>query len=135
MTNRRTASEQGYSLIEIVLVLVIIAIMATFAILALGSSTQNLGRQNITKEFKVALERARFDSIRRRPSNCADMASVEITSATSFDLITDVNQNGVIEAADRRTVDFGSRSLVEIVDVSASVTPVAEPREEDAGTF
>src|SRR5688572_20847396 len=123
MTNRRLASEQGYSLIEIVLVLVIVAIMATFAILALGSSTQNLGRQNVTKEFKVALERARFDSIRRRATVCEDMARVEITSATSFDIITDVNQNGTllnpdltVDGGDTRTVDFGSRTLVEIVD-------------------
>ena len=31
MTNRRFAAEDGYSLIEIVVVLVIVAVMATFA--------------------------------------------------------------------------------------------------------
>jgi prepilin-type N-terminal cleavage/methylation domain-containing protein len=117
MTNRRLASERGYTLIEIVVVLVIVAIMATFAILALGSSTKNLSRQNVSKEFKVALERARFDSIRRRASTCTDMARVEINSATSFNIVTDINQNGVIDAeSDTRTVDFSSTSLVEIVD-------------------
>jgi prepilin-type N-terminal cleavage/methylation domain-containing protein len=124
MTNRRFASEDGYSLIEIVLVLVIIAIMATFAILALGSSTQNLDRQNITKEFKVSLERARFDSIRRRASECTDRARVEITSATSFNIVTDTNQNGTIDSDDTRTVNFGNRSLVQIVDDPEPTYPV-----------
>ena len=124
MTKRGFASEHGYSLIEIVLVLVIIAIMATFAILALGNSTQNLGRQNITKEFKVALERARFDSMRRRASDCAQMGRVVINSATSFDLVTDVNQNGSIDTGDTRTVDFGERSLVEIVKDPAPTYPI-----------
>jgi len=124
MTNRRFAAEDGYSLIEIVVVLVIVAVMATFAILALGSSSQNLDRQNITKEFKVSLERARFDSIRRRASDCTDMGRVEITSATSFNIVTDINQNGTIDPEDSRAVDFGARSLVQIVDDPAPTYPV-----------
>ncbi|HKP69477.1 MAG TPA: type II secretion system protein [Pyrinomonadaceae bacterium] len=124
MTNRRFASEDGYSLIEIVLVMVIMAIMTTFAILALGSSTQNLDRQNITKEFKVSLERARFDSVRRRASECTDMARVEITSATTYNIVTDVNQNGAIDSDDYRPVDFGSRSLVQMVDDPVPTYPV-----------
>ena len=125
MKNRGPASEHGYSLIEVVIVVVIVAILATFAILALGSSTRNLGRQNIAKEFKVALERARFDSVRRRATECAAMARVEITSASSFSLITDLNQNGVIDpASDTRTVDFGAGNLVQIVDDPPPTYPV-----------
>jgi prepilin-type N-terminal cleavage/methylation domain-containing protein len=54
MTNRGHASH-GFSLIEVVIVLVIVAILATFAIMALGGSAENLDRKNIAKEFKVSL--------------------------------------------------------------------------------
>jgi prepilin-type N-terminal cleavage/methylation domain-containing protein len=92
MNNRGHASH-GFSLIEVVIVLVIVAILATFAIMALGGSAENLERQNIAKEFKVALERARFDSVKRRPATCAEQARVEILSATQFAVITDQDQN------------------------------------------
>ena len=125
MSNRGHASQHGFTLIEVVLVLVVIAILATFAILALGSSAENLDRQNIAREFKVALERARFDSVKRRPSTCADQARVEITSPTSFDVVTDQDQNGSLDlGTETRVVNFAGRGNKNIVDpdVSSMVT-------------
>lgn len=98
------------------IVLVIFGIITTFAILALGSSSAIIERQTIAKEFKVALERARFDSVKRRPTGCADMSRVEITSATSFTYLTDTNRNGTLEpGSESQLVEFGDRSDVAIV--------------------
>ena len=126
MKNSGSNPEYGFSLIEMLIVLVVLGILTAFAIFALGNSTNNLKRQNITKEFKVALERARFDSVKRRAANCADMSRVEILNATSFRLFTDMNQNGTIEAAsESRLVDFGgNRSNVQIVDDPAPTYPI-----------
>jgi prepilin-type N-terminal cleavage/methylation domain-containing protein len=115
----------GFSLIELLIVLVIIGIVVTFAILALGSSTTVIERQAIAKEFKVALERSRFDSVKRRPATCAEMARVEILSATSFRYITDTNQDGTLQPdSEARLVDFGAYSQVGIVDDPAPTFPI-----------
>ena len=113
-TSFRFAS--GFSVIELLIVLVVIGIVVTLAVIALGSSASNLARQNVSREFKVALERARYDSVKRRPDTCDQMSRVEITSATSFRLLTDTNRNGSIDPASETSLfDFGGRSNTEIV--------------------
>lgn len=109
-------SVSGFSVIELLIVLVVVGIVVTLAVIALGSSATNLARQNISREFKVALERARYDSVKRRPDTCDQMSRVEITSATSFRLLTDTNRNGSIDPASETSLfDFSTRSNTEIV--------------------
>lgn len=109
-------SVSGFSIIELLIVLVVIGIVVTLAVIALGSSSSSLARQNISREFKVALERARYDSVKRRPATCDDMSRVEITSATSFQLLTDTNRNGSIDPAGETSLfDFFNRSNTQIV--------------------
>ena len=110
---------------EMLIVLAVAAVLVTVAIAQLGNSTNNLDRQNIAREFKVALERARFDSVKRRPEACEDMSRVVITSATRFELITDLNQNGTLEPdSETRVTSFGPRGNVNIVgeDISFPTT-------------
>src|SRR5688572_17257615 len=123
MTRSSYESQNGYSMIEILVVIAVVIVIAAIAVLALGSSPQKVERQNIAKEFKVSLERARYDSVRRRADGCSDMARIEITSASAFNIFTDVNQNGSISSDETRTVDFGSRSRVRIVDDPLPVFP------------
>ncbi|MBA2378692.1 MAG: prepilin-type N-terminal cleavage/methylation domain-containing protein [Blastocatellia bacterium] len=124
MNNLIRKHTAGFSLIELLVVLAVLGVLVTFAIMALGRSQQNLRRQSIAKEFKVVLERARFDSLKRRPSSCADMSRVEILSPTSFRYITDTNQDGTLQPdAEARVVDFGS-SPVRIVDETPLVFPI-----------
>jgi prepilin-type N-terminal cleavage/methylation domain-containing protein len=116
MTNSEFTSERGVSLIELLVVLVILAILTTFALISLGNSTKSLERQNIAKSFKNSLERARFDSIKRRASVCENKSLVVITSATSFTLITDSNQNGTLEPdTEAHTTTFGAQDGVSIL--------------------
>lgn len=123
--NLAPRSEEGFSLIEILIVLAILGVIVTFAVLALGRSSEVIDRQNIAKEFKVALERARFDSVKRRPATCEDMSRVEILSATSFRYITDTNQDGTLQPDQEfRVVNFGDRSQVKIVTDPAIVFPI-----------
>src|ERR1041385_6016723 len=103
-------SQRGASLIEVVVVLVEMAILATFAVSLLGKSSTNLERQNIAKKFKTSLDRARFDSVKRHASTCDNMSRVIITSATSFTVLTDENADGTVDSStETRTIDF-SRS-------------------------
>jgi prepilin-type N-terminal cleavage/methylation domain-containing protein len=121
MKNMGFNSQSGKSLIEMLVVLAIVGVLVTFGAAQFADSDSNLQRQNIAREFKVSLERARFDSVKRRATEISKRARVIITSPTSFSVITDSNQNGTvsnsdgtIESVDRKEVDFGSRSDVQI---------------------
>jgi len=125
MKNNRSNANGGFTVIEMLIVLAILSIIVTFAILALGNSSAIIERQTVAKQFKVALERARFDSVKRRPTTCEDMSRVEITAATSFRYLTDLDQNGSLNtASEYRVVDFSRSSNVEVFEDPAPTFPI-----------
>lgn len=122
MREKKLNPQSGISLIEVLIVVVVIAILTTVSIMQLGRSKVDLQRQRIAREFKVYLERARFDSVKRRAAVSSEMSRVILNSATSFTVVTDFNQNGTIlnsdgtvETGDRRVIDFTDRSEAQIV--------------------
>jgi len=119
---KRLESQEGLSLIELLVVLVIAGILSSVAMTQLGGAKTDFERQNIAREFKIYLERARFDSVKRRPSSISDMSAVILGSSTSFTAIIDKNRNGTvlnadgtIESSDRHQVDFTDRSNAQII--------------------
>jgi prepilin-type N-terminal cleavage/methylation domain-containing protein len=125
MNKSERTSQFGYSLIEILIVLAIMAILVTFAVMALGTSAESIERQNIAKGFKVALERARFDSIKRRATDCSKQARVEITGASSYSVITDQDQNDTIDLDyETAATDFTGRGNTEITSPDLSSLPI-----------
>ena len=108
-------AQSGFSVIETLIVLVVAAILVTFAVSRFGRSGDNFARQNIAREFKVDLERARFDSVKRRASVCANMSRVTINNATSFSVTTDLNQNGTLETAETMDRSFANQGDVTII--------------------
>src|SRR5687767_592893 len=111
MNKTNSSSQAGFSLVELLIVLVILAILTTFAVMRFTTSRDILKRQNIAREFKNSLERARFDAVKRRPSSLADMSVVKVINETSFSYTTDRNQNGSIDGtAETITVDFSQRA-------------------------
>ena len=115
MEKKNFDSERGYSLTELMVVLIITAILVTLAVMSFGNTQRQFNRQNIARELKVNLERARFDSVKRRAVNTADLAEVKLLSATSFSVKTDVNQNGTLEANETRTINFAGLPTVRLV--------------------
>src|SRR5580765_5568202 len=116
MKGSRSNSQSGASIIELLIVLAIIAILFTLAAAQFGRSGENFERQNITREFKISLERARFDSVKRHANVVAQESRVTITSATDFNYATDLNQNGDLnDPGEIRDVDFHNRGNVSIV--------------------
>ena len=114
MQSRKKREQIGASLTEVLMVLAVAAVLVVIAVPRFGSATNNLSRQNIAREFKVDLERARFDSVKRRAGTCSDMSRVTV-NRTSFSVTTDLNQNGTLETAETQTVNFAGRSDVTIV--------------------
>ncbi len=115
MKMKRFDSQSGVSLVEVLIVLVILAVLVSFAIAQFGSSKTNLQRQRIAREFKVYLERARFDSVKRRAENVNQMAKIILNSPSSFTVNIDFNGNGTLEVSDTRQVDFTQISNTQII--------------------
>jgi len=110
------SQEAGYSVIELLIVLVVLGILVTLAVASFGNSRENLGRQNIARQFKVSLERARFDSVKRHADVCSDMSRVTINSATSFSVSTDLNQNGRLDLpGETQNYSFANYSDVNLI--------------------
>ena len=78
--------QSGVTLIELLVVIIVIAILAAFAFMQRGSANEQFQRQNAALQLKVALERARFDSVKRRATG-SEQALVTVTP-TSFTLRT-----------------------------------------------
>jgi len=116
-------NQKGFSLIEIFIVLVIIGVITTFAVLTFGSSKVDLQRQAITREFKIYLERARFDSVKRRAQD-PERATIKLLSATKFTAALDFNEDGTIQPNEIRTVDFTQRANTRILVTDTFNYPV-----------
>lgn len=108
---RGCSGEQGYSLVEIIIVTVVISVIASIAIFQFTSPRIQFARQNVSREFKVALERARFDSVKRRAAATSTYATVVVTP-TSFTLFTDRNVNGTVEASEGLANSFAGANMV-----------------------
>ncbi len=122
------SNEKGLSLVELLMVISIIVIISTLAIMSLGSSKDQMIRQTVARELKVAFERARFDSVKRRAPkddllDIDEQANVVVTE-NSFTLKTDINQNGTLEAAEDR-VNTSWNSIISIRDESGA--PLTSP--------
>ena len=107
----KPAGQAGVTLIELLIVIVIIAIVAGFALLRKGSANEQFKRQNVAQQLKVALERARFDSVKRRGDAAAVQAKIVVTT-NSYTLTTDRNHDGTITSADDLSTDLNGQNIV-----------------------
>lgn len=103
----RFNDQSGKSLIEVVLVLVILTIVATFAVAQYRSSKGQFERQNIARQLKISFERARFDSVKRRTADSSLKARV-IVDQTWFSLVTDANGDGDLDTKDQEITSFSN---------------------------
>ena len=103
--------QRGFSLTELMMVTVVIAVVSAIAIIQINKPRKQFSRQNISRDLKVALERARFDSVKRRAEDPAVRARVIITS-NSFTLATDVDNDGDIDSSDNVITSFAGQSIV-----------------------
>jgi prepilin-type N-terminal cleavage/methylation domain-containing protein len=89
--------QSGVSLVELLIVVAIISVVASLAMMQRGSANEQFQRQNVARELKVAFERARFDSVKRRanPSGSPAVPDAYVyVELNQFTLFTDVNQDG-----------------------------------------
>lgn len=93
----KSRNERGISILELIIVATIIMVVTAFAILRITAAQRAMRLTNSTREFISYLEKARSDSIRRRPMNTGEMASVTIESVNSYSVRVDQTGDGLLD--------------------------------------
>jgi prepilin-type N-terminal cleavage/methylation domain-containing protein len=104
-------SQSGVSILELVVVMVIVVIIATFAVAQYNSSSSQFKRQNVARQLKVGMERARFDAVKRRSVAAASQAKV-VVNQSWFSVTTDLNANGIIDTNDSEITNFSRDGIM-----------------------
>jgi prepilin-type N-terminal cleavage/methylation domain-containing protein len=107
--------QSGFSILELLMVIVVVTILATIGIVIFRGAKTDFERQRIVREFKIYLERARFDSVKRRATTAAQMSKIVLNGPFSFTAHLDFNNDGALSPDEERLVDFTSRSSTRIV--------------------
>ena len=102
--------QHGVSLIETLVVICIISIVAAIALMQRGSANTQFQRQNVARELKVAFERGRFDSVKRRADTSGVQAKV-IVDVNSYTLTSYVDVSGTMTATDASS-NFSAQNIV-----------------------
>ena len=111
--NLRSADQSGVTLVELLVVIVIISIVAALALMQRGKTDVQLKRQNVARELKVALERARFDSVKRRAQSSPTDARSKVTiNSGSYVLTTYVVDSAGTATASTQTSDASGQNVV-----------------------
>jgi prepilin-type N-terminal cleavage/methylation domain-containing protein len=108
--------QSGVTLIELLVVIVIIAIVASIALMQRGSADAQFKRQNVARELKVAFERARFDSVKRRAqpeaSPSPETRAKVVVDTNSYSLTTYTVDSANVSTPSTQTTDTSGQNVV-----------------------
>ena len=106
---RRLSGESGFSIVEMMIVVLMIAIVTGWAVLRVSEAQQSVRLAGATQELTAYLDKARLDSIRRHATAVNQMAQVSITSPTSYSVTLDTNGDGELDPA--RVFDYQTAGI------------------------
>lgn len=98
LTKDSTNHAGGFTVIELLIVITILAVVSGFALMQITRARQVMVRENAARELGSYLEKARVDSLRRRPTASAQMAQVTLINATFYSVTLDADGNGTLDA-------------------------------------
>src|SRR5947207_6524725 len=90
--------ERGFTLLQVIIAIAIIAVFSTFAIVSFSSTRANLRLQNSVRQLSGYLEKARLNAVKRH-----DNSTVVFTSASTYDVTMDFSGSGIVST---RTIPF-----------------------------
>jgi Tfp pilus assembly protein FimT len=99
LTQKNLSNAAGVTVLELLIVITMIAVLTGFALMQIVRARQVMIRANAAQEFVGYLEKARLDSVRRRPlPTSTEMAQVSIVNATYYSVTIDADGNGTLDA-------------------------------------
>jgi Tfp pilus assembly protein FimT len=107
-TIRPQKGELGFTLMQIMITMTVIAIVSAFALIRIGNARDTARLQNSVSILAGTLEKARIDAIRRH-----DTSTVVFTSPTTYAVTMDFSGNGTTS-----TRTFSLENGVKVLDVN-----------------
>lgn len=99
LTHKTLSNAAGVTVLELLIVVMMVAVISGFALMQIVRARQVMIRANAAQEFVGYLEKARLDSVRRRPlPTTAEMAQLSIVNATFYSVTIDANGDGALDA-------------------------------------
>jgi len=86
---RLTSSEAGFSLLQLIIVMAIAGVIATYAVFSIRSSRESLALQNSVRQLASNIEKARIDALKRHATT-----SVVFPDTTAYDVNMDFDGTG-----------------------------------------
>lgn len=114
------SAERGISIIELLIVVAMVGLVTAFAVMKIAAAQRAVRLTNSAREFTGWLEKARLDSLRRHPMGTGEMASVQITSATTYTVTIDQNGDGTLDPA--RTIRIPANSGASFAGIAVPTT-------------
>ncbi len=99
LTRKGSRNAAGFSVFELLIVVAMISVLTGFALIQITRARQVMTRANAARQLSAFLEKARVDSVRRRPTTNTQMAQVSLLDATSYSVRIDLNGDGTLDAA------------------------------------
>ena len=88
--------QNGFSLPEVMIVVLVLAIITTFSLMGLAGARSSLQLSNAGETLKTYLEKAISDA-KRRHAQGTDRAKLQVISAKSYQVTIDFNGDGNLE--------------------------------------
>ena len=98
LTPKKFRNAAGFSVLELLIVVAMIAVLTGFALMQITRARQLMIRANAAQQLAGYLEKARIDSVRRRPTTTAEMAQVSIINANFYSVTIDSDGSGTLDA-------------------------------------
>ena len=98
LTPKNLPNAAGFTVLELLIVVAMISVTTGFVVMQIARARRLMIRDNAAQELVAYLEKARVDSVRRRPATTAQMAQVTILNATFYSVATDSTGDGNLDA-------------------------------------
>jgi prepilin-type N-terminal cleavage/methylation domain-containing protein len=126
--------QSGVTVTELLVVVIVISVMAGFALLNRGSADQQLTRSNSAQHLKASFERARYDSVKRRAECDPEKAKVVVNSGLIV-LWTDKDNSGLPDAGETESIDISPHNVtISGIGLTLPVTVTFNQRGEPSAT-
>ena len=98
LITKRSGNASGFSVVELLIVIVMLSALTGFAITQIARAKQNMTRANVVRELTTNIEKARLDSVRRHATTSGQLAQVAIINANFYSVTLDANGDGAMDA-------------------------------------
>lgn len=98
LTSHPHKNADGFSVIELLIVVAMISVITGFALIQIVQARQDMTRANAAQQLAMYLEKARIDSLRRHATTSTQMAQVTIVNAGFYTVALDADGNGTLDA-------------------------------------